>query len=86
MTFLIRYTRKGVPEKEESHMGNINKRIDDFHKKLIKEAINHRRLSEELPEDKHYHDGKSDMAAALKVQFKLLFEKEIKQHGRNMPN
>ena len=57
-----------------------NETIDKWHKKFLKLSMDHKRLMEELPADRHYHEGKSDLAGGLAVEFRVDFDKELKQY------
>ena len=59
----------------------LNERIDTFHKKLMKTAIDHKRLSKELPADKCYHDGQSDLSESLAVHFRVTFQEELQKYS-----
>jgi hypothetical protein len=58
----------------------LNERINKFDKKLLKLSMDHGRLKTELPDDRHYHEGKSDLAEMLKIEFKALFKEELEQY------
>lgn len=60
----------------------VNERIDDWNKKIIKLSMDHKRLMKEIPTDSKYHEGMSDLATALSVEFRIDFDKEIKQYAK----
>lgn len=59
----------------------LDEKINDFHERLLKLAIEHDRLMEELPEDRHYHEGQKDLAGGLAVKFRVEFSDELKQYA-----
>lgn len=60
-------------------------RLGEFLKTMKKKAIKHRRIARELTQahdkldDTKFHDGRSAMADELKVEYEILFSKELKQ-------
>jgi len=56
----------------------LNEKLQKFLKKLMMTSVDQKRLSVELPDDKCYHDGQSDLSESLVVQFRVMFQEELK--------